>query len=122
MAVGKFTEGITLYEKNKKVCHEDKDILVKVTQLYTNRALAWHMLNNQDSVFADVQYVILNLDKANAKALYRRSHCYKLKGEIAKAVADLELLLKTGSKNAQAEKDLIELKTKLKSAPQPFKA
>lgn len=42
MAASKFTEGITLYEKHKDLVDYSKSTLIVVTQLYTNRSLAWH--------------------------------------------------------------------------------
>ena len=62
MAGSKFTEGINLYNKHKQTCKADKDLMVKITQLYTNRALAWHSLGNQDDVLKDTDYVLENLD------------------------------------------------------------
>ena len=75
------------------------------------------MLNNQDDVLKDVNYVLENLDKGNAKALFRRAHAYKVKNDLGKAIADLEQLTKLEPGNAQCKKELIELKSKHKEAP-----
>ena len=80
MAGSKFTEGIVLYQKHEKLCKDNKDLMAKVAQLYTNRALAWHSLGNQDDVLKDVAYVLDNIDSENPKALFRRAIAYKTKG------------------------------------------
>lgn len=46
MAIAQFGEGITMYENNKALCDSNKDLKTKVAQLYTNRALSWHQLDN----------------------------------------------------------------------------
>ena len=42
MAASKFTEGVNLYQKNESLCKSSESLMTKVTQLYTNRTLAWH--------------------------------------------------------------------------------
>ena len=79
MAIAKFGEGISLYQKQKSLCNNDSELRTKVAQLYTNRALSWHQLDNQDDVIKDCSYVLKELDSKNAKALFRRSHAYKVK-------------------------------------------
>jgi len=74
LAAAKFTTGIALYQKHKELCHSDKNVLLKVTQLYTNRALAWHNNGNQDDAIKDADYVLENIDENNVKALYRRAY------------------------------------------------
>lgn len=107
MAASKFTEGITLYEKHKELFDYSKSALTLVTQLYTNRALAWHQIGNQADAMKDACYVLDNLDYKNTKALFRRSHGYKLNGEIAKAVQDLEKIIQIDPKSAPiAKKEL----------------
>jgi hypothetical protein len=49
----------------------------KATQLFTNRSLAMHQLGNAADAFADAEYVLVNLDTKNAKALFRRAQGYK---------------------------------------------
>ena len=51
--------------------------MTKVAQLYTNRALAFHNLDQQEEAFHDAHYVIENIDSCNTKALNRRAHYYK---------------------------------------------
>ena len=114
MAGAKFTEGINLYKKNIDVCNGAKESITLVTNLYTNRALAWHNIDNQEDSFSDANFVLTNLDPKNTKALFRRAHCYKLKSQFALAVQDLELLCSIDAKNPVAKKDLVELKTKLR--------
>jgi len=91
--------------------------MVKITQLYTNRALAWHSLGNQEDVLSDTNYVLENLDASNSKALFRRAIAYKSKGQLAKASVDLEKLIKIEPKNPHAKKELLQIKTELKNAP-----
>jgi len=89
-AIAKFGEGINLYEKNRTLCEGSKDLKTKITQLYTNRALSWHQLDKQDEVLKDCSHVLKFLDESNAKALFRRSHSYKVKGRYYEAIKDLE--------------------------------
>lgn len=114
MAGSKFTEGITLYQKHESMCKSNKDLMAKVTQLYTNRALSWHQLGNQDDVVKDATYVLEHIDPKNAKALFRRAHSYKTKSQLAKAAKDLETLVQVEPKNPHAKKELLELKAQLK--------
>ena len=44
LAKDKFSEGIKLSKLSENVIKLNKDLSVKVAQLYTNRALAYHML------------------------------------------------------------------------------
>lgn len=114
MAIAKFGEGISIYEKNKALCESDKELKSKVAQLYTNRALSWHQLDNQDDVLKDCTHVLKFLDDNNAKALFRRSHSYKAKGRYYEAIQDLEKLMKLDPNNKQAKKELITVKQKLR--------
>ena len=79
MALSHFTEGVNLYKKYTDQIHADTDALTKITQIYTNRALAYHNIGSQEDAFEDSNYVLESLDPKNTKALFRRSHCYKLK-------------------------------------------
>lgn len=63
--------------KHMSECKKEKDIMTKVAQLYTNRALAFHNLDQQEEAFHDAHYVIENIDSCNTKALNRRAHYYK---------------------------------------------
>lgn len=47
-AILKFSEGIDLYLKDPETFKGDKDVKLKVTQLYTNRSLAHHQLGEQE--------------------------------------------------------------------------
>lgn len=86
MAIAKFTEGTTLYGKNTEVCKESVEIKTLVTQLFTNRALARHNLGDQENALKDADYVLEFLDKDNCKALFRRAHSYRSKGQLHKAL------------------------------------
>jgi len=114
MAGAKFTEGINLYLKHEAQCLVNEEIMTKVTQLYTNRALAWHNLDNQTDAFADADYVLKNIDGKNTKALFRRAHAYKMKSQYSLAVQDLEVICSIDSKNPVAKKEMVELKLKIK--------
>lgn len=114
MAVAKFGEGISLYQKHKALCEGDSELRTKVAQLYTNRALSWHQLDNQDDVLKDATYVLKFLDSKNAKALFRRAHAYKVKERYYEAAQDLEVLVQLDPNNKQAKKDLIEVKQKVR--------
>lgn len=107
MAGSKFGEGITLYQKHEKLCKDNKDLMAKVTQLYTNRALAWHSLGNHDDAMQDATYVLENIDSENPKALFRRAIAYKTKGQLNNAAKDLETLVRVEPKNPHAKKELI---------------
>jgi tetratricopeptide (TPR) repeat protein len=41
-AIDKFSEGINLYLADSETFKTDKDVKLKVTQLYTNRSLSYH--------------------------------------------------------------------------------
>lgn len=122
MAIAKFGEGITLYQKYKALCESDQELKTKVAQLYTNRALSWHQLDNQDDVLKDCTHVLKFLDDNNAKALFRRAHSYKAKGRYYEAAQDLEKLLKLDPNNKQCKKELITVKQKLKEQDSEPKA
>lgn len=62
--------------------------MVKVAQLYTNRALAYANNNEQESAFKDADYVLTHIDPKNAKALFRRAQYYRLKNQLVKAEKD----------------------------------
>ena len=84
-----------------------------MTNLYTNRALANHQIDNQTDCFNDVNYVLTNIDPKNGKALFRRANCYKQKSQFALAVADLETIISAAPDNKQAQQELKELKSKV---------
>jgi len=82
------------------------DVKLKITQIYTNRCLSFHHLNQQSSVISDATFVIENLDSFNAKALFRRSNAYKQQERFADAVADLEVLVGKTADGKSHAKDL----------------
>jgi tetratricopeptide (TPR) repeat protein len=51
-------------------------------------------LGQQASALNDANYVLQKLDIQNAKALFRRAHCYKTMNKWEEAMADLQVLLK----------------------------
>ena len=91
-AIKLYSEAINMHEAAGSPI--SGDLKLKVTQLYTNRCLCFHALNQQSSVLADANYVINKLDSQNAKALFRRAHCYKLLGKWEEAMKDLQELYK----------------------------
>ena len=88
--------------------------MVKVAQLYTNRALAYANNNEQEAAFKDADYVLTHIDHRNAKALFRRAQYFRLKNQLVKAEQDLTLLCKVDTKNAAARKDLADVKKLIK--------
>ena len=113
-AIEKFSEGINLYLADPQTFKTDKDVKLKVTQLYTNRSLAHHQLADEASARADADHVLTNLDPANVKALNRRAVANKSLGNVEEAIRDFQALLKTNPGNvAEIKKDLDELMAKL---------
>lgn len=105
-AIAKFTEAISIYQKNQKTCDNSKELTTLVTQCYTNRALGWHKLDNQKRVIEDANFVLQKLDKNNAKALFRRAYAYKATGQDELAIADYQVVCKTApTKEALADLD-----------------
>ena len=92
-AVKCFSEGINMFEAAGSPLTSD-EIKTKVTQLYTNRSLAFHNLDQQASALSDSSFVLTKLDPKNQKALFRRAHALKTQGKFEDAVRDLQLLYK----------------------------
>lgn len=46
-AIAEFSKGIDMYLGDQENFKKDKDVKLKVTQLYTNRSLSYHQLQNQ---------------------------------------------------------------------------
>lgn len=113
MAATHFTEGVKVYQRHRDLCHTDAECMKLATQIYTNRALSWHSIDNQADAFADANYVLSSIDPDNTKALFRRAHCYRLKHQYALALHDLEHICRVDPKNTAVKKDLITLKTLL---------
>jgi tetratricopeptide (TPR) repeat protein len=82
-----FSEAINLFEKEGSPLNDT--IKLAVTQLLTNRSLAFHHLGQQNSALSDATYVIAKLDDKNAKALFRRAHAYKSINKWEEAARDL---------------------------------
>jgi len=81
----------------------------KVANLYTNRSLAFHNLDQQEDAFGDANYVVENIDSCNTKALNRRAHYYKSKQQLVKAERDYALIVKL-DKKSPVSKDLAEVR------------
>lgn len=90
-AIKQFSEGINLFQNAGEPMHNE-ELKLKVTHLYTNRCLCFHSLNQQASALADANYVLKNLDTANAKALYRRAHALKSQNKWEEAMKDYQTL------------------------------
>mmetsp|Transcript_34737 Transcript_34737/g.53346 ORF Transcript_34737/g.53346 Transcript_34737/m.53346 type:complete len:405 (-) Transcript_34737:500-1714(-) len=117
MAGAKFTEGINIFKKNEAACRKDKDLMMKVAQLYTNRALSWHQLDNQADVIEDTTYVLEHIDANNSKSLFRRGFAFKQQKKWEQARTDLQKLLTIEPANAVAKKELAQVAAALASAP-----
>jgi tetratricopeptide (TPR) repeat protein len=63
-------------------------VKLKVTQLYTNRALAHHQLLDHLSALRDADHVLSSLDSGNVKALMRRGYAAKMLGRYEESVRD----------------------------------
>jgi hypothetical protein len=63
-AVKCFSEGINMFEAAGSPLTSD-DIKTKITQLYTNRSLAFHNLDQQASALSDASFVLNKLDPIN---------------------------------------------------------
>lgn len=75
-AVKCFSEAINIFEAAGQPLTSE-EIKIKVTQLYTNRSLAFHNLDQQASALSDASFVINKLDPKNQKALFRRAYALK---------------------------------------------
>mmetsp|Transcript_24831 Transcript_24831/g.33908 ORF Transcript_24831/g.33908 Transcript_24831/m.33908 type:complete len:103 (+) Transcript_24831:2396-2704(+) len=86
---------------------------MKVTVLYTNRSLCYHLSNDQMRAMDDADYVLQNLDKNNAKALYRRAFAFNSISRYEDAYRDYTRLTQLQAPNAQIKKEFEELKKKV---------
>lgn len=77
-----------MYLQDITTFKSDNSVKTKVVQLYTNRALSYHQLNEQDRVLEDSEYVLKNLDKENNKALFRRGVALKVQRKFEDASRD----------------------------------
>lgn len=110
-AIDQFTKGIDLYQTQKQSL-VISDIM-KVTVLYTNRSLCYHLTSDQMRAMDDADYVIENLDKNNAKALYRRAFALNSINRYEDAFRDYQRLTQLQTPNAQIKKEFEELKKKV---------
>jgi hypothetical protein len=56
---------------------KDRDVKTKIIQLYTNRSLSFHQLNENENARIDADYVLKYLDAKNTKALFRKAVALK---------------------------------------------
>lgn len=105
-AIKQFSEAINMHDAAGSPLSSG-DLKLKITQLYTNRCLAFHHLNQQASALGDANYVLTKLDAQNAKALYRRAHCYKTQNKWEQAMTDLQALMKENPSD-DIKKDISE--------------
>ena len=113
-AIQKFSEGIDLYLADPETFKTDKEVKLKVTQLYTNRSLAHHQLGDHTGAYNDSNHVLTALDPANVKALMRRGSAAKMLSKYDESVRDFQTLLKTKPANeAEVKKELDEAMKKL---------
>lgn len=106
-AIKLFSEGVKLFEEQGKPI-ENLEVKTVITQIFTNRSLAFHSIDQQNSALSDANYVIEHLDSLNAKALFRRVHAFKKVEKYAEAVKDLETLVNKTTDGKQFAKDLSE--------------
>ncbi len=105
-AIKQFSEAINMHEAAGSPL-SNPDLKLKVTQIYTNRCLAFHHLNQQASALSDANFVLQKLDPNNAKALFRRAHCYKTMDRWEDRMKDLQVLLKENNEES-IKKDISE--------------
>lgn len=123
-AIKQFSEAINLHEQKGSPLEEDT-LKTVVSQCYTNRALAFHSLNQQASALSDAHYVLTKIDASNAKALCRRAHAYKTMERWEEAARDFQELFKENKTDAIKNdisfclKKAIEAKKKPAAAPAP---
>ena len=87
---------------------------MKITQLYTNRALAHHQLSDHQAAHRDADHVLTSLDAGNVKALMRRGYAAKMLGRYEDSVRDFQTLLKSKPANeAEVKKELDDAMRKL---------
>lgn len=64
------------------------------------------MLNQQSSAFSDANYVLVNLDSGNQKALFRRANACKALQKYEDAVRDFQAYMKLNPSDTSVKKDL----------------
>lgn len=111
-AIKHFSEGVKLFEESGRPM-ENADVKTVVTQIFTNRSLAFHSIDQQNSALADANFVIDNLDSLNAKALFRRIHAFKKMDSFELAVRDLETLVHRTADGKSFAKELEECRKQL---------
>lgn len=91
----------------------DEAVKNVITQILTNRSLAFHSIDQQHSALSDANFVLDHLDSLNAKALFRRVHAYKQMKMLAAAVKDLETLVDKTPDGKTFAKDLKDCRRQL---------
>ena len=112
-AIKHFSEAINLYESQNAL--SDDNVKLVVTQLLTNRSLAFHHLGQQNSAMSDATYVLTKLDDKNAKALFRRAHAYKTMNKWEEAARDLQVLYKENQEESVKNEISVCLKKAIES-------
>lgn len=111
-AIKLFSEAVKLFEENGRPL-ENAEVKTVITQIFTNRSLAFHSIDQQNSALSDANYVLEQLDSLNAKALFRRVHAFKKAEKFAEAVKDLETLVNKTADGKQFSKDLSDCRSLL---------
>lgn len=101
------------YEKACEFYSKCIELDANNTLAYANRSLCFIKTNKPDLAIKDASFV-LEKDKTNVKALYRRALAYKLKQDYEKVVEDLKELLKIEPNNQIAKNELSSVETLLK--------
>jgi len=107
-AIKHFSEAIRIFEEAGKPLEDaPEEFKLLLSQLYTNRSLAFHILNQQASALSDASFVLNHIDAKNSKALYRRAHALRSQGKFEEAARDLQVVMKEAG-NDQIKKELDE--------------
>ncbi len=103
-AIKAFSEAYNAFVEARSP-RQAESLTTKVSQVLTNRSLAFHSLNQQASALSDATIVLTQFDPKNPKALFRRAHAYKAQEKWEDAVRDLQVLMKEAPTDA-IKKDL----------------
>eukprot|EP00826_Nyctotherus_ovalis_P029978 TRINITY_DN2378_c0_g1_i1.p1 TRINITY_DN2378_c0_g1~~TRINITY_DN2378_c0_g1_i1.p1 ORF type:complete len:425 (+),score=89.50 TRINITY_DN2378_c0_g1_i1:77-1351(+) len=108
-----FSIGIKLFTNKcdvENIQYTPKELLVVICQLYTNRAICFHSMNNYKRAVEDAEFVIEKLDSKNAKAYYRRGLAFSKLNERKRAVEDFEKALSFEPNNKLVKSAMEEIR------------
>lgn len=119
----RYVEGIAIldsYQKKKGLSDFD-DLKSLIVSLHGNNAMVLVKLENWHSAIVSAS-AVLEIEKCNLKALFRRGVSYHKSGFLEEARCDLSTLLELESANIPAQKQLILVMKDIKGAKQKEKA